>query len=229
MEAIVLAGGLGTRLRSVVKDVPKPMALVNGRPFLEYILDQLNSHKFNKVILAVGYKSEIITNHFGNNYKNMDIQYSIEASPLGTGGAIKKALDTCSTDHVYILNGDTYLNLNFTEIETLWQLKKKPIIVARHIENRSRYGALITKEYCGDTVVIDFKEKGTPTPGLINSGCYVCQRNIFSDFPRDNFSFESDYILPNAPHKLFLAYRYDGKFIDIGIPSDYEKVQTLLN
>ena len=108
MEAIILAGGFGTRLQSVVKDVPKPMADINGRPFLEYILVFLAKNCFTKVILSVGYKKESIINHFGSSFCGMNISYCIEDEPLGTGGAIKKAFDYVDGQNVLVLNGDTF-------------------------------------------------------------------------------------------------------------------------
>ena len=117
MEAIILAGGLGTRLRSVVSDVPKPMAPVDGEPFLNYILDELNYYNFNHVILCVGYKKEVIMDYYKDSYKNMKISYSIEEESLGTGGAIKKAMSLALDDMVFVLNGDTIFKVDFNRIK----------------------------------------------------------------------------------------------------------------
>ncbi|MFX0195930.1 MAG: sugar phosphate nucleotidyltransferase, partial [Candidatus Hodarchaeota archaeon] len=107
-ETIILAGGSGTRLQKVVQDVPKPMADINGSPFLEYLLCYLNKQEIKKVILSVGYKYRVIQDYFGTEYKDLVLEYSIEKEPLGTGGGIKKALNLVKSDDVYIINGDTF-------------------------------------------------------------------------------------------------------------------------
>ncbi len=111
MEAIVLCGGKGTRLKSIVRDIPKPMADIHGKPFLEYLLDYLSIYGFSTVVLAVSYRYEIIQNHFGQSHKSISLIYSVEDKPLGTGGAIKQALSFTSGEHVFVLNGDSYNDL----------------------------------------------------------------------------------------------------------------------
>ncbi|MDQ4678449.1 sugar phosphate nucleotidyltransferase, partial [Stenotrophomonas maltophilia group sp. RNC7] len=119
MEAIILAGGFGTRLRHIVSDVPKPMAPVNDKPFLEYILNYLSKYNFSKVIMAVGYKSDLIKEHFGNSFKGIKIEYSEEVIPLGTGGAIKKAVSICKDEEIFIINGDTFFDVNLREMKAI--------------------------------------------------------------------------------------------------------------
>lgn len=116
MEVIILSGGLGTRLNGVIKNIPKVMAPINDKPFLEYVLNDLNEQKVNKVILATGYKKEYIKDYFGNKYKNIIIEYSEEEQPLGTGGAILKALTKVTNNNVIIMNGDIYTKLNFADL-----------------------------------------------------------------------------------------------------------------
>ena len=139
MEAIILAGGFGKRLKSKIKDIPKPMAPINGRPFLEYIMQKLLNYGFDHVVLSVGYKSEVISDYFGDNYFGIRISYVKETSPLGTGGAIKLALTKSKEDHIFIINGDTYFDIDFLQIDRYWQLHKKPIIVTTNVSDRSRY------------------------------------------------------------------------------------------
>lgn len=119
MQAIILAGGFGTRLKSMVSAVPKPMAPVNGRPFLSYLLDNLNNYGFQKVVLAVGYQKESIINFYKNRYKNIAIQYSVEEEPLGTGGCLKQAMELIDEDYVFVLNGDTMFDINYHEMAKL--------------------------------------------------------------------------------------------------------------
>ena len=116
-EAIVLAGGFGTRLAHIVSDVPKPMAPVCGRPFLRFILDDLQKKGVERIILATGYKRECIEEFFGTHYRGMEIVYSPEDTPLGTGGAIKRALSLCREDWVAVLNGDTYFDVDFSTLD----------------------------------------------------------------------------------------------------------------
>lgn len=225
MEAIILAGGFGTRLRAVVPDLPKPMALVGGRPFLEILLKQLAQAGFQRVVLALGYKAEIIEQHFGSHYIGMEIVYSVEDKPLGTGGAIRQALDYCLTDHVFIFNGDTYLALEIDQVEACWQQFKEPIIVARSVLDTARYGR-VESEHSRFT---GFSEKGTGGPGLINAGCYVFPLTLLSAFESGStFSLETGFLAP-AVHTLdFRVFVTEGHFIDIGVPEDYARAQTEL-
>ena len=148
-EAVVLAGGFGTRLRKVVSDVPKPMAPMDaeGTPFLAFVLKQLAGQGFAKIILSVGYMAEVIQQYFGASYAGMELLYSIEDKPLGTGGAVKKAMALCSGELVFVLNGDTYFDVDFAEIE---RQHRKPgvdfTLAAREMSDFDRYGALTLTE-----------------------------------------------------------------------------------
>ena len=131
LEAIVLAGGLGTRLKSVVSNVPKPMAPIGDKPFLEYILKYLKKNGITRAILSVGYKSEIIEEYFGNNFEGIDLVYSVEKEPLGTGGAIKKAMSKVKSNQVYIINGDTFFDINLKSL--ILEDNSKIILSLKHI------------------------------------------------------------------------------------------------
>jgi D-glycero-alpha-D-manno-heptose 1-phosphate guanylyltransferase len=225
MEAIILAGGFGTRLQTVVSDVPKPMAPVAGEPFLEKILRFLAKNKFKRVILSLGYMADKIVAHFGDNFMDMDLIYEIESEPLGTGGAIRAGLNRTISDHVFIFNGDTYLNLEISEVEQLWKTHQKSIIVLRNVQDTSRYGSVAV----ADGRVISFLEKGISGPGLINAGCYVFPTAALDAFPiGKNFSLESDYFANNLSIVQFNSFITQGLFIDIGVPEDYQLAQTLL-
>ena len=219
IEVIILAGGFGTRLRKVVSDVPKPMAPVKEKPFLAYQMEMLKKRGVNRVILSVGFKSEIIIEYFGDSYSGLKIEYVVEEYPLGTGGAIKLAIERCTQDHVYVLNGDTYLDYPIKELEELWQSDKKPIITGVEVKEALRYGKL---NISGDSrEIVGLSEKGACGPGIINAGCYVIPTNFFARYDKKKFSFENDFLknyLSNKKINLLLTDKY---FIDIGIPSDY--------
>jgi len=226
MEAIILAGGFGTRLKSVVANVPKPMAPINGRPFLEILLNMLIAKGFTRVILSVGYLSNQIVAYFGFKFNGLPIEYEIEEIPLGTGGAIKRAMRRCLSDHVYIFNGDTFLDLEILAVEHRWNRNKKPIIVGREVSDSSRYGGLDVRKGC----VMDFFEKGCFGSGLINAGCYVFPADLFEKcMLTPPFSIENDYLAAEVSEQCFDCFISNGKFIDIGIPEDYARAQAELS
>ena len=225
MEAILLAGGFGTRLRQVVPDVPKPMAPIAGRPFLEILLHSLSAKGFSKIILSLGYKAAMISSYFGNTYAGMNLEYTIEDFPLGTGGASRLGAQLCTEDHIYIFNGDTYLNLEIDLIERQWCRGRSPIIVGTSMQDTNRYGRLIVE----GQRVIGFAEKGIRGPGLINAGCYVIARKALDHFPgNSHFSFETDYLQPIVKDSVVEIFRTNSIFIDIGVPEDYARAQELL-
>ena len=225
MEAIILAGGFGTRLKSVVVDLPKPMAPVNGRPFLAILLDALHEKGFTRIILSVGYRSEVIRDYFGASYRGMALAYAVESSPLGTGGAIALALGLVEQEAVFVLNGDTYLEIDSIALHTFWQQTHLPIIVVRHVPDAGRYGRVGFDH----GRITTFHEKGEAVEGFINAGCYILPKTVFDGYELPEvFSFETDYLLRALQHGSIMAYPCDGLFIDIGIPEDYSKAQQLL-
>ena len=225
MEAIILAGGFGTRLRQVVTDVPKPMAPICGHPFLEILLRSLAKKGFSRVVLSLGYMAKKISDHFGSRFAGLDLAYVVEETPLGTGGAIRLAFEACTQDHVFVFNGDTYLDLEAQFLERRWQAKRQPIIVARQVLDTTRYGRLIVD---GGRVT-NFAEKGTEGPGLINSGCYVLTKDVLANFPLNHpFSIETDFLVPEVARASVEVFETLGVFIDIGVPEDYARAQTLL-
>lgn len=223
MEAIILAGGFGTRLRHVVSDIPKPMAPVCDRPFLEYILNYLQQNGIIRVVLATGYKHEAIESHFGASYKNMELIYSVEDTPLFTGGAIKKALKSCNESSVYVINGDTFFDV---DLETMYQFHiaqcSDLTIAMKHMERFERYGTL---ELDGDRIT-GFREKQKTTGGYINGGIYLMRRDLLEQIAEEKFSFESDFMEKKVNELSFVAFESKGYFIDIGVPEDYAKAQV---
>lgn len=227
-EAIILAGGFGTRLKDAIGDIPKPMADINGRPFLEYLFDYLEFHMFTDIILAVGYKNEVIRNHFGDKYGSLRIRYSIENEPLGTGGAIKLAMNMAENPLVFIFNGDTMFRVDIRKMTDFHRARESKFTIAlREVHDSSRYG---TVELDWDRSVIRFREKGDTegfdNRGLINGGIYLINRSFFTDLDLpDKFSFETDF-MENIIHKTKVFGMVCRQFfIDIGIPDDYERAQ----
>jgi D-glycero-alpha-D-manno-heptose 1-phosphate guanylyltransferase len=223
LEAIILAGGFGTRIRSVVSDVPKPMAPVCGKPFLHYILQSLVQQNIDRIILAVGYKHEVIINHFGNKFQTADLIYSIEEEPLGTGGGIRQALEMTLGDQVLIINGDTYFDLSIGELILFHRNGGYDLTVClKPMIQFDRYGTVTVDQ----NRVIGMQEKQPCDSGLINGGVYLINREILEKFAAGSkFSFEKDFLEEEVSHLKFGAFISDNYFIDIGIPEDYEKAQ----
>lgn len=225
MEAIVLAGGMGTRLRAVVSNLPKPMAPIAGRPFLEILLGALARKGFERVVLSLGFMADKITSYFGPSFAGMDLDYVLEDAPLGTGGAVRLALTRCRDNHVFVFNGDTFLNLEAKAVEQQWRARGRPIIVGRKVADTTRYGRLMVKGGC----VTGFTEKGVAGEGLINAGCYVVGRHELDGFQlHQAFSLETDYLAPTVGRGCFDVFVTEGQFIDIGVPEDFRLAQTLL-
>ena len=224
-EAIILAGGFGTRLREIISDVPKPMAPIAGRPFLEILLCSLAQKGFTRIILSLGFMSDKIIGHFGNNFRGVEIVYAIESEPLGTGGAIRLAMEQCLDEHVFVFNGDTYLDLEIEAVERLRQDTRSAIIVGREVSDTSRYGRLLIE----NGKVKGLAEKSTAGRGVINAGCYLLKREQLDEFALSSpFSFETDYLGQAVKNDLFNLFITSGDFIDIGIPEDYAKAQVEL-
>ena len=226
MEAIVLAGGLGTRLRSVVADLPKPMAPVAGRPFLAILLDQLSEAGFTRVVLSVGYRHEAIVDHFGSRYRGLQLEYAVETRPLGTGGAMRLALRQVASPAVFVVNGDTFLQLDYAAMLAAHQGEDSRLtIAAQQVPDTSRYGALAIES----GRIRGFLEKGRSGPGMINGGVYLLDPSLLQspELPQ-SFSFETDLLVPRVREIAPLAFPTDGLFIDIGVPEDYARAQQLL-
>ncbi|PZP51401.1 MAG: nucleotidyltransferase [Pseudopedobacter saltans] len=231
-ECIILSGGLGTRLKSVVPDLPKSMAYIDGKPFLWYLVRYFLSQEVTTFVFALGYKQEVIEAYLSSSdspFSNTDAQYkiSVENEPLGTGGAIKKALMLTKCPNVLIANGDTMFQVDTTALldfhnqqQSLCTLALKPMV------DFERYGFV---EIDGKNKVTDFKEKQFYEKGNINGGIYALDVDRFMqmDFP-EKFSFEKEFLEPQAAQGSLFGLLQNGYFIDIGIPEDYERAQTEL-
>lgn len=225
-DVIILAGGLGTRLQSVVSDVPKPMAPVANQPFLNQILKLLPLANINQIILSVGYKYEKIEEYYGIDFKEIPLVYSIEKEPLGTGGGIKLALQKVEMEHCLIVNGDTFFDV---DLEQFWQVHNQYqndiTLALKQIENPDRYGTVVLEK----NRIIKFSEKQVGhKQGLINGGLYWFNMKVVAELPQETkFSFESDFLEPKVTKLQMGGYADKGMFIDIGIPSDYERAQSI--
>lgn len=226
MEAIVLAGGFGTRLRQVVPDLPKPMAPVAGRPFLAFLLEYLETQGIREVILSVGYRHEVIREFFGTQYRSIILRYSIETEPLGTGGGLRQSLELAPASPLFVINGDTFLKMDYQDMMRAHEASAAAITLAlRQVEDTSRYGAV---EIQNDRIV-RFIEKGDGGPGWINSGVYLLPADLFRpyDLPKV-FSLEDDFLYPFIEQLQPAAYCASDYFIDIGSPEEYQRAQEEL-
>jgi D-glycero-alpha-D-manno-heptose 1-phosphate guanylyltransferase len=226
MEAILLAGGLGTRLATRLNGVPKPMAPVAGRPFLETLLNQVQRAGCTRALLSVGHLHESIRNHFGSSWRGMRLDYVIETAPLGTGGAIRAALLQTTEDAVLVLNGDTFLQADYTALLAFHAAEGASLTMAiTHQADIARYGGVLV----AGKRIVGFQEKGQSGPGWINAGAYVIDRKL--QWPQslpEKFSFETDFLVPETSRLAPAAYQVDGFFLDIGVPEDLDRAQTEL-
>jgi D-glycero-alpha-D-manno-heptose 1-phosphate guanylyltransferase len=222
-EAVVLAGGLGTRLRPVVSDVPKPLAPIAGRPFLHWLLDGLARQGIARVVLATGYMAGSIRDAVGATHAGIEVLHAPEPAPLGTGGAIWAALGHCAGERVFVLNGDTWLGAALAPITA--EAPRADIVMAvRPVADRSRYGSVRVE---GGRVV-GMTPKGLTGPGLVNAGLYLMRRDLPARRPiAGAFSFENEVLA--APGDLDIrAHRSDAPFIDIGTPEDFTLAQAVV-
>lgn len=224
-EAIILAGGLGTRLRSAVPDLPKCMAPVNGRPFIAYIIDYFQQAGIEKFIFALGYKSEHFDNFLRDTLPEGNFQLSIEQEPLGTGGAIRLACTRTTEEQVLVLNGDTFFRIRPDALAAFHQEHQAHCsLCLKPMQNFDRYGVV---ELDDNQRISSFREKQYYHNGLINGGIYALDTAKFREeaLP-EKFSFEKDYLEKMVTKRRLFGLVQDDYFIDIGIPEDYERAQT---
>ena len=225
MEAIILAGGFGTRLQQVVSDLPKSMAKVNDKPFIEYLLNYLRGQGITKFILSVGYKREMIEASLGNKFKNIPIEYAVEEEPLGTGGGIKNAFKLVEGNSAFVLNGDSMFRVDLNALSQLHTDVNSDITLAlRFLEDTERYGTVKIND---EKRITGFSEKGRESgPGYINGGIYLINKSYLStqEFP-EKFSIEKDCFESCFLKSMFFGFPSRGYFLDIGIPEDFYKAQ----
>ena len=224
-EAIVLAGGLGTRLRAAVPDLPKCMAPVNGKPFLTYIIDYYSNCGIEKFIFSLGYKHELIVDWIKQQYPSINAEYAIEKQPLGTGGAIQLAIKKARDKDLLILNGDTLFKVDMLSLASVHENNGSACTLAlKPMKNFDRYGVV---EINDEGLVMQFKEKKLYEHGLINGGVYLLNAGRFRQQQRpEAFSFEKDYLGRCYSFMPMYGDVQDAYFIDIGIPEDFQKAQS---
>lgn len=225
MEAIILAGGFGTRLQQVVNDLPKSMAEVNGRPFLEYLLDYLMMEGVNHVVLSVGYKRDAIMNHFGPVYKNIRIDYAEEEEPMGTGGGIRLAMWKIEGMLAFAMNGDSMFRLDLNKMMESHLKKGADVTVAlRELQDTGRYGRVtMTKSHR----IVGFEEKRPDTgKGYINGGIYIIEKKFLMEpVFRGKFSIEKDCFETYFESARMFGFPSRAYFLDIGIPETFKQAQ----
>lgn len=223
MQAILLAGGLGTRLRSVVSDRPKPMAIIEGKPFMEYVVHELLKYGIQDIIFAVGYKGSMVEEYFkdGSGF-GIKASYAYEEELLGTAGAIKNAGRFVTGDQFFVLNADTFYQMDYSRLIEIKERKELHMaLVLRQVQDVSRYGEAVLE----DAHLIRFNEKSEENrPGTINGGIYLMDQTLLSEIPEGKVSLENDMI----PRWMKQGKRLggmvsEGYFIDIGVPEDFYK------
>jgi D-glycero-alpha-D-manno-heptose 1-phosphate guanylyltransferase len=226
-EAIILAGGLGTRLRSAVPDLPKCMAPVNGKPFIAYVIDHFQKQGVHKFILSLGYKHESIADFITLQFSVTNFQFVIEEEPLGTGGAIQLACSKATTENVVITNGDTLFKINLGKLSTAHQQSNADCTLSlKPMNNFDRYGVV---ELNARHQITSFREKKYYENGLINGGVYALNIPSFlNEAMPEKFSFEKDYLEKFYAIRKMSGVIQDEYFIDIGIPEDYNRAQNEL-
>jgi len=226
-ETIILAGGLGTRLREAVPDLPKSMAQVAGKPFLSYILNYYQTGGIEKFIFAIGYKSAVIEEFIQKTLRPGSYEFSVEQEPLGTGGAIRLACSKAIQENVLVLNGDTFFRIDLNALDEFHQKNESDCSLSlKPMHDFDRYGVVLLN---GNNSVRSFEEKKFYRSGMINGGVYALQVEKFmQESLPEKFSFEKDYLEKFFSRRKIFGLVQDKYFIDIGIPEDYRRAQTEL-
>lgn len=227
-DVIILAGGFGTRLASVLPNLPKALAPIGKTPFIDLMLQRLAQEQIaNKAVLALGFKSELIIEHFKNSPPVLPVEFSIETSPLGTGGALLLALQKTKSETVLVMNGDCFCNLSFTGFSSFHLEKKADLTLAvLYSQDLSRYGSVLFEQ---DGRISHFQEKTQDRNiGYLSMGAYLIQRSALAEFPEGACSIETD-LFPQLLSKRAFAFKHLGEFLDIGTPQSYELAQTFFS
>lgn len=225
ITAVILAGGLGTRLRPVVEDQPKVLAMTGGHPFLKYLLDQLAFWRIRKVVLCIGYLGEQIESRFGQDYHGLQLIYSQESTPLGTAGALRLALPLINSDTVLVLNGDSYCTVDF---DAFWRwhglCRSIATLLLVNNSDTQRFGKVRVNPN-GQIVSFDEKQEGSE-PGLINAGVYLIESEMLKSIPETSSVSLEREVFPAWIGLDFYGYQAAGPFIDIGTPESYASAEA---
>ena len=225
ITAVILAGGMGTRLSSVVADRQKAVALVNGKPFLSYLFRQILRSGIKHAVLCTGYKAEMVEAELGSEFSGLKLSYSAEKQPLGTAGAVRLALDKVSTEYLLVMNGDSYIDTDFTAFFAWFEQRKIDAgIILTAVKDASRYGKVVIDDH---ERVIRFDEKQECAgSGLINAGIYLFNKKVLTGIPENvKFSMEKDVFPGLAAANRLFGKKSDGRFIDIGTPESYKMAE----
>jgi NDP-sugar pyrophosphorylase family protein len=227
ISAVLLVGGMGTRLRSVVPNAPKPLATVGDKSFLELLVRQLSSQGISRLVMCTGYLADQIAQHFGAGHKwDVSIQYSQELQPLGTAGAVKLAQSFLkSASEFLVMNGDSFMEVDLDRLLQFHRENHALVTMAvRRVDNASRYGTVHLE---AEGRVTGFAEKtGQETPGVVNAGVYVFNQEVLQNIPEGPCSLEKD-VFPKLLKRGVFALEQQGVFIDIGTPEDYARAQEI--
>jgi D-glycero-alpha-D-manno-heptose 1-phosphate guanylyltransferase len=225
MEAIVLAGGLGTRLSSSIPSLPKTLAPIGEVPFLKLILNFLRKQGVNKIVFALGHRSEQVVSYLESSPRfEFEYIYSVEELPLGTGGAIQKALEQCDLSPVLILNGDTFVEFDLAD--ALTATKGSNAVITTRLDDARRYGQVLSK----GNKVIAFSRDSTIKKASVSTGAYLVENKLMRNVTlHPPFSFEADFLTNPEVASTFQSFEIKGRFIDIGIPEDFQKAQEYLS
>ena len=225
MTVAILAGGLGTRLQSMFPDKPKVLANILGRPFVSYLLDQLLAAGARDVVFCTGYKANDVYRELGISYQSLQLTYSKEKVPLGTGGALRLALPYLRSDPILVMNGDSFIDVDI-DAYLEWFSKKKRLasILLKNVPDTGRYGRVV---FDSNGIITSFEEKGSNIGvGWINAGIYILQKSLIADMPSTKpFSLEHDFFPKLVGHGLY-GYCSNGDFIDIGTPETYAQAEN---
>lgn len=230
-EAIILAGGLGSRLRQAVPDLPKPMAPVNGRPFLEHQIDYWIAQGLRRFVLSVGFRRDQIVSHFGRRYRGCEIAYAEEYSPQGTGGGLLLAVEKLEAPEPFlVLNGDTFFEVSLPALVSFHQSRKAELTIALFSsKDNERYMGI---ELNDDATITSF-ESATGTSRLANGGVYLMDRDLFVSLPwgkGEKLSLENDLFKHfHRSGRNIRGFVCTGRFIDIGVPEDYRRAGKILS
>ena len=218
MDAIVLCGGLGTRLGELTRETPKPLIEVAGRPFVTHVLDHLVSAGAKRIVLAVSFQWEKLRDALGYSWLGIPLSYCVESVPMGTGGAIKFAMQQNDLETALVVNGDTLLLESPRPLMDLSSFYQADVVMAlKSVENAGRFGRVLIES---NGRVISFEEKGSTIPGHINAGMYYVHRRVFNEIDKNKFSFENDILSKYCEHLQIFGHTTDAYFIDMGVPED---------
>lgn len=225
-EAIILAGGLGTRIRSSIKEgLPKVLAPINGRPFIDYQLDYLERQGVEKVILALGYGANEVVSYIESCSREIIIDHVVEEHALGTGGAVVNCLKKLDDLQAYVINGDSFIHVDLVGMASQHEKKHAELTLAvTRVDDVSRFGKVVTDD---DMRVIDFEEKlCSKGQGYINAGIYLIDRKVFEQFPANrNISLEMEILKTNVQKRMY-GFLCDLPFIDIGTEQSFNEAQV---